>query len=86
MFGIHIIISIYSMLFAPSKREEDDESFVEKGKGREEKWEMVPIPETPRTPYGAMPMSPMTPRTKAFQNLAGAPTLMFPPPPKKAKK
>jgi len=85
VFAIHIGLSVYSMLFAPSVRDSDEESFVEKGKGREEKWEMVPIPETPKTPYGGMPMSPMTPRTKAFQSLAGPP-MVFPPPPRKAKK
>jgi len=92
LFAIHLVLAIGSMLFSPTKREEDQEALVEsKGKGKvEPTWEMVPIPETPKTPYGQMPMSPMTPRTKAFQNLQGASLAPygggFAPPPRKAKK
>jgi hypothetical protein len=90
MYGVHVILAIMSMLFAPEKREDDQESLVEsKGKGPEEPtWEMVPIPGTPRTPYHNMPMSPMTPRTKAFESLQAPAKLTpygggFAPPPKK---
>jgi len=92
IFGTHLLLSIYAILFASEEKDDDQEALVEKkGKTRQEPlWEMVPIPETPKTPYHNMPMSPMTPRTKAFQSLQGVgPSThqyAFPPPPKKAKK
>jgi hypothetical protein len=98
-----MILSIHSMLFAPDV-DPDDEEAVSESKRRQvddRQWEMVPVPATPGTPFGRMPMSPMTPRTKAFQTLDGdsarlsvrqsyaAPPqqqMSFPPPPKNPKK
>jgi hypothetical protein len=99
IFALHLILSIHSMLFAPAPGADDEESFAEsKGKQVDQRqWEMVPVPATPGTPFGRMPMSPMTPRTKAFQTLDGdtrrlsyresyqAP-MSFPPPPKQPLK
>jgi hypothetical protein len=85
VLGIQLILAIVSIFYAPDPAQVDDEldSFIEiqKQKGKEKKrhtkmdrddepepqWEMVPIPQTPRN----MPMSPMTPRTKAFSALSG---------------
>jgi hypothetical protein len=100
IFALHLILSIHSILFAPEGNPDDEESIAEsKGKQADRQWEMVPVPATPGTPFGRMPMSPMTPRTKAFQSLEGdtrrlsyrqsypePPPLSFPPPPTKAKK
>jgi hypothetical protein len=88
------------MLFAPAVGADDEESIGEaKGKEVDRQWEMVPVPATPGTPFGRMPMSPMTPRTKAFQTLDGdtrrlsvrqgypePPQMSFPPPPTRPKK
>jgi hypothetical protein len=101
IFAFHIFLSIHSILFAPEAGADDEESFTEsKGKQVDDRqWEMVPVPATPGTPFGRMPMSPMTPRTKAFQTLDGESRrlsvrqsypnpqpLSFPPPPTKPKK
>jgi hypothetical protein len=76
IFVIHAFLAIYSMLFAPMHpRSDDDERSISSGKARlsdmppEREWEMVRIPETPGS-VGAM-KSPMTPRTKAFNDLDG---------------
>ena len=92
LYCVYILLSIQSMLFSPEKKEEDEESFTEsKGKHPQEpQWEMVPIPETPGTAYSRhFPLSPTTPRTRAFNALEGdrpIPKPQFPPPPKKARK
>ncbi len=99
IFSLHVMLSIHSVLFAPEASDDDEESIAEsKGKHIDQRqWEMVPVPATPGTPFGRMPMSPMTPRTKAFQTLDGdtrrlsyresyqAP-MSFPPPPTRPKK
>ena len=74
-----------------SADEEDEKHYDGKGKISDERqWEMVPIPETPGTSYGgSFPLSPTTPRTRAFNALQGdvrTPKMAFPPPPKKARK
>jgi len=83
------------MLFAPpapdpSESDEEESYYDVKGKGPDRQWEMVPIPETPGTAYGgSFPLSPTTPRTRAFNTLQGdirPPKPAFPPPPKKARK
>jgi hypothetical protein len=79
-------MAIFSIFFAPNPTQvaDDLDGFLalQKEKGKKSKrdrddrvddrepepqWEMVPIPQTP----GNMPMSPMTPRTKAFSSLNG---------------
>jgi hypothetical protein len=85
------------MVFSPPPPVEDDEDDYDdrfplpsskgKDRGPEEEFGMVPIPMTPGS--AMFPMSPMTPRTKAFNALDGAPSArkpMFPPPPKKEGK
>lgn len=73
LYSIHVILALHSILFAPEKVEDDEESYYEsKGKYADEpQWEMVPIPETPGTSYG-MSLPPQTPRTRAFNKLDGA--------------
>jgi len=100
LFCIQILLALHSIVFAPEPKPEDEEKLPieSKGKEPERQWEMVPIPATPGTPFGRLPMSPMTPRTKAFQALEGEakglpfrqrypepPPLSFPPPPKAKK-
>jgi len=99
IFALHVMLSVHSIMFAPEGNPGDEESRAEsKGKQVDRQWEMVPVPSTPGTPFGRMPMSPMTPRTRAFGDLEGnrrlsyrqsypePPPLSFPPPPTKAKK
>jgi hypothetical protein len=80
VFAIHLILAVYSMLFSPPYDSSDDEKSISSstGKGRassiptEREWEMVRIPDTPGTVGGIKsPMFPMTPRTKAFNDLDG---------------
>jgi hypothetical protein len=76
LFVLHLILAIYSMLFAPPHSTDDDEQSISStGKGRasdmptEREWEMVRIPDTPGTVGGMK--SPITPRTRAFNDLDG---------------
>jgi hypothetical protein len=84
------------MLFAPplGTKNVDSEKFTEK-KGKEpaaeQQWEMVPVPETPGLGGIRGPLSPTTPRTRAFNALDGGASGLpfrehFPPPPTKAVK
>jgi len=96
LFSIHVILAIHSMLFAPQPGTKDVESekYIEK-KGKEpaaeQQWEMVPVPETPGLGVVRGPLSPTTPRTRAFNALDGGASGLpfrehFPPPPTKATK
>jgi len=75
MFGIHMLLSLHSIALPPPKIEDDDEESMFNGKGKgaesEQDWEMVPIPKTPGSTMAGYPMSPTTPRTKAFRALDG---------------
>jgi hypothetical protein len=71
LFAIHAIISIYAMLFAPDVDPYDDAIFTPVKEEDERQWEMVRIPDTPGTTGGLK--SPMTPRTRAFNELEGGP-------------
>src|ERR1700712_3333236 len=99
LFAAHIFVALHSMLFAPTKKGdvEEQETYTE-SKGKEpmvedeQQWEMVRIPETPGTVNGMtdFPLSPTTPRTRAFNTLGGDRGRLpsrdqhFPPPPTKA--
>lgn len=62
------------MLFAPEANPDDDMFSPIAGSKEEEErqWEMVRIPDTPGTTGGLK--SPMTPRTRAFNDLQGPAT------------
>jgi hypothetical protein len=92
---VQILFALHSIFFAPGKKSDDPEetdTYTE-SKGKEpmvdeQQWEMVRIPETPGAGRD-FPLSPTTPRTRAFNTLGGgrpAGNQHFPPPPTKAKK
>lgn len=91
-----MLLAIQSMLFAPQPGAKDVESEkYNESKGKEpaaeQQWEMVPVPETPGRGGNRGPLSPTTPRTRAFNALDGGASGLpfrehFPPPPTKAKK
>ncbi|KAF2399364.1 hypothetical protein EJ06DRAFT_557217 [Trichodelitschia bisporula] len=77
LFATNILFAIHSMLFAPARRLDDDEESVH-GKAAQagygeltspQQWEMLRVPPTPGTAGGMK--SPITPRTRAFNALAG---------------
>lgn len=71
-FGIYSILSIHAMLFAPEYDPDEDLLSPSGGKEPEDErqWEMVRIPDTPGTTGGLK--SPITPRTRAFNDLEGS--------------
>ena len=69
LFGIQAILAIQSILFAPETDPYDDNLFTPVKDEDERQWEMVRIPDTPGTTGGLK--SPMTPRTRAFNDLDG---------------
>ncbi|KAF2202602.1 hypothetical protein GQ43DRAFT_413406 [Delitschia confertaspora ATCC 74209] len=87
LFAVHVLVSVWSLIptkderithqtkVAEKKAEKEKFSPIDDGMTAEQQWQhMWELQQLPRTPGTAGGMrSPMTPRTKAFTDLGGAP-------------
>lgn len=76
LFSVHVIIALQAIIFGPEPGNTDDEidsvhttSKMNTPITPAREWEMVQIPPTPGTMGGMK--SPVTPRTRAFNELEG---------------